>query len=202
MPPTPPPYAPALQRGVFGTKIPSSVTFAIAVLLFLLPFIDIRCNNMSLMKVSGVELATGFHIKSPGQENTLIGQFDNLNTDTKKENKGEKKDANIWAMAALGLGILGFILSLLNAKAGGIGGLVTGILSAASMVGLYIDIKHDASLENGTKAVSNDPLGLESMGRQMAEGTIISVDFTPWFYVAVIAFLVAAFFSYKRIRAK
>ena len=29
----------------------------------------------------------------------------------------------------------------------------------------------------------------------------ISVDFTPWFYIAVIAFLAAAFFCYKRMSA-
>ena len=29
----------------------------------------------------------------------------------------------------------------------------------------------------------------------------ITVDFTPWFYIAVIAFLAAAFFCYKRMSA-
>ena len=30
----------------------------------------------------------------------------------------------------------------------------------------------------------------------------ISVDFTPWFYISILAFLAAAFFCYKRMSAK
>lgn len=194
--PPPPP------RGIFGTKIPSSVAFAIGALLFFLPFVDIKCNGMPLMRVSGVELATGFHVKSPGSDNSLLGGFEKMNMgDAKTTKKGEKKDPNIFAMAALGLGVLGLILSLLNAKAGGIGGLVTGVLSAAAMIGLMINIKKDVRMDTGG-STGNDTMGLDKMGQQMTEGVNISADFTPWFYVSLIAFLAAAFLSYKRMTTK
>ena len=51
------------QPGIFGTKIPSSVAFGIGVLLFFMPFVDIKCNTMTLQTVSGVQLATGFEVK-------------------------------------------------------------------------------------------------------------------------------------------
>ena len=35
----------AATPGVLGTKMPSTVAFAVAVLLFLMPFIDIKCNG-------------------------------------------------------------------------------------------------------------------------------------------------------------
>ncbi|MBK8140726.1 MAG: hypothetical protein IPK57_06725 [Chitinophagaceae bacterium] len=177
---TPAPAAP----GLFGTKIPSSVSFAVGVLLFFMPFLDIKCNNMSLQKISGIELATGFHIKSPGGNNSLMGNFEN-NTGNKAENKGDKKDPNMFALAALVLGIGGFVVSLLNHRAGGFGGMLTGALSAAAMIGLMMDIKSD---------IKKELLG----GK---DGVTIAVEFTPWFYIAIIAFLAAAFFCYKRIQS-
>ena len=39
----------------------------------------------------------------------------------------------------------------------------------------------------------------EDFGKELTEKMNISVDFTPWFYVAVVAFLAAAFFCYKRM---
>ena len=112
-----PPSSPAPQPGIFGTKIPSSVAFGVGVLLFFMPFLDIKCNSMVLQKVSGVQLATGFKIKSPGSDNSLIGSFENMaDNDTKVTKKTENKDPNILALAALALGIAGLVLSLRDAK--------------------------------------------------------------------------------------
>src|SRR6185436_10271425 len=58
--------------GMFGTKIPSSVAFVVAVLLFFMPFIDIKCNNMSLQQVSGFQLATGFKMKNNSSDNSFL----------------------------------------------------------------------------------------------------------------------------------
>ena len=60
--------------GVFGTKIPSTVTFVVAVLLFLMPCIDIKCNNMSLQTDSGVELATGFKLKESNGASSFMDE--------------------------------------------------------------------------------------------------------------------------------
>jgi hypothetical protein len=88
-------------------------------------------------------------------------------------------------LAALVLGIGGFVVSLLNHRAGGFGGMITGALSAAAMIGLMMDIKSD---------IKKELLG----GK---DGVTIAVEFTPWFYIAIIAFLAAAFFCYKRIQS-
>ena len=108
--PAPVPSSTALP-GIFGTKIPSSVAFGIGVLLFFMPFIDIKCNNLTLQTVTGVQLATGFEIKGPGSDNSLVGNLEKIDKDnTSAIRKGEKKEANMFTLAALGLGIIGLVI--------------------------------------------------------------------------------------------
>ena len=38
----------ASSPGMFGTGIPSTVAFAVGVLLFFLPFMEIKCGNSTL----------------------------------------------------------------------------------------------------------------------------------------------------------
>jgi hypothetical protein len=170
---------------MFKTKIPSTISFAIGILLFFMPFVDIKCNNMSLQKINGVEFATGFRIKT--SDNSLLGNMENMNMGNDRlDNSGKRKEPNIYAMAALGLGILGFLLALLAGRSGGIGGLLTGSLAAISLIALWIDIKKE--------------IKTEITGSNASNGINISVEFMPVFYIAVIVFLAAAYFSYKRLK--
>lgn len=178
---------PVPTPGLFGTKIPSVAAFVVGILLFFMPFIDIKCNDASLQKVNGAELATGFHVKGPGGDNSLLDSFDEGfgNEKQKANNKPEKKDPNMFALAALLFGAAGLLLSLLNnRKAGGVGALLTGTVAGLALIGLMIDIKDD--------------LGKESMGKD--PNISISVEFTAWFYLTVVLFLLAAFFGYKRMK--
>jgi hypothetical protein len=192
------PAAPPGQPGVFGTKIPSSVAFGIGVLLFFMPFLDIKCNSLVLQKVSGVQLATGFKIESPGSDNSLIGSFENMSDkDTKVNSKIEKKDPNMMALAALVLGIVALVCALANIKTGG---LIAGILATVALIATMIDVKSklNAELPELNKGRNNTANGIDRLG----DGIYISVDFTPWFYIAVIAFGVGAFFCYKWLKEK
>jgi len=185
--------------GLFGTKVPSAVAFATGVLLFFLPFVDIKCNNMSLQQVSGFQLATGFQMKDNKDQFSL----DNTRTDNDKETtkataKTEKKDPNLYAMVALGLGLIGLILSFTNMKAAAGGAMVTGILSAGALIGLMLDIKKKIKLDMPKTSSGSE---MDGAFNRLGENVRITADFTPWFYVAVIAFLVAAFFSYRRMQS-
>lgn len=142
---------------------------------------------MSLQKVNGAELATGFKIKGPDSGNSFLDGFGNGKSKTKTSfSNSDKKDPNVYALVALALGALGLLLSFSNARLGGIGGVLAGSLAAASLIGLLIDIKRqikaDLSLKDGDAGIK------------------IAVDFTPWFYLAVVSFIVAAYFSYKRMK--
>jgi len=188
--------------GIFGTKIPSAVAFGIGVLLFFMPFIDIRCNNMTLQKVTGVQLATGFEIKGPGSDNSLVGSFEKMDRDDSKvTRKGEKNDPNMFALTALGLGIIALVLSLLDKKGGVTGGVITGILAAVALIGTLIDVKRKVKMdmpEMGNRTRSAGATDFDKLGDSM----YIAVDFTPWFYIAVIAFAVGAWFCYKRMQVE
>jgi len=208
IPSTPPVYAvPASSAGVFGTKIPSTVAFAIAILLFFLPFVDIKCNNMSLQQVSGVQLATGFQMKNKSSDSPLFNDFKTNEADqqiTKSTTGTDKKDPNLFAMVALGLGVLGLFLSFTKAKSGLGLSMFTAILAVAAMIGLMIDIKKQVKIDmpgSGRQSSDDDILGLNKIGQEVGDKMNISVDFTPWFYVAIIAFLSAAYFCYKRMQA-
>lgn len=189
--PAPVYYPPAAKPGVFGTRIPAAVTFTIAVLLFLMPFLDIRCNNMSLQTVNGLELATGFQVKSPGKQNGLFDGLDKLKDADEKEKpatekaeKPERKDPNPFAMASLVLGAAGMILSFFNYRSGMAGAIATGVLAAGALIGLMVDLKRD--IGNGS-LLKDKPL-------------TVSIEFTHWFYITIVAFLAAAVFSWMRMR--
>ena len=193
------PATPTTKPGILGTKIPAAVAFGIAVLLFFMPFIDIKCNSLTLQKVSGAQLATGFKIKSPGSDNTLVGSFEKMDKgDSQVRRSGEENDPNIFALAALGLGIFAFVLSLVDKKGAVTGAGITGILAAVSLMATLIDIKRKVKMdlpEMGNKAKDSGATDFEKLGNSMS----IAVDFTAWFYIAVIAFAAGAWFCYKRM---
>jgi hypothetical protein len=207
-----PTYVPAVSSpGMFGTKIPAAAAFIVAILLFLMPFVDIKCNNMSLQQVSGLQLATGFKMKNNSSDNSYLNDIKSEtvdNTITKTTTKTDKKEPNLYALIALGLGVLGLVLSFTNAKAAIGGAMVTGIASAGAMIGMMLDLKKKAKLDIpdvSDKTPDNDVGNtIDKIGDKvssMTDNIKISIDFTPWFYIAVIAFLAAAFFCYKRMSA-
>ncbi len=186
---TPAQQAPVAAPGIFGTSLPSIATLATGVLLFLLPFIDIKCNDVSLKTVSGFELATGFSIDKNGSSPLSNGE----STGTK-----EKKEGNIYAILALAMGVVALGLSFTNAKAAIGVSMITAAGAAVALIGLMIDIKGQMKTNPvNSSASGDDPLGMN----KMAENINVRVEFTPWFYIAVIAFLVSAYFCFRRIQA-
>jgi hypothetical protein len=192
----------AASPGMFGTKIPSSIAFIVALLIFFMPFVDIKCNNMSLQQVSGIQLATGFKMKNNSSDNSYLNDIKSETVDkgiTKATTKTDKKEPNMYALIALGLGILGLALSFTKTKVAIGGAMVTGIASAGALIGMMLDLKKKAKFN---MPELNNNLGDNDIGNKMsnmADKMNISLDFTPWFYFAVLAFLAAAFFAYKRM---
>lgn len=188
----------ATAPGLFGSKIPSTVAFAVGILLFLLPFSEIKCNNTSFAEKSGLSFVLGSDWKSASS----LGGDETTKDVTKKTNSEKEGNAQYFAIAALGLALLGLLLSFGN---NGIGGMITGVLSAGALIGVMIEVKKwfNAGLakEAADKAKDGtDTLGMGKLGETMTNG--FQLSFTPWFYIAIIAFLAAAFFCYMRMKAK
>ncbi|MES1219959.1 MAG: ABC transporter permease, partial [Bacteroidota bacterium] len=67
-------------------------------------------------------------------------------------------------------------------------GIITGVGAAAALIGLMADIKSQVKLDLSAK--SND-LNIR-----------VAVDFTPWFYITVLVFLIGAYLSFMAIQRK
>src|SRR5258705_11066094 len=119
----------ASSRGIFGTKIPASIAFLVGVLLFFLPFAEVRCNGTALAKNTGLGIAMGSEWQTVENTNPFGSSFGKTSTD---DFKAEKQDPNVFAIAALALGVIGLLVVFLNFKGSGKAGLVIGFLSVAA----------------------------------------------------------------------
>jgi hypothetical protein len=189
-PPTPSIPIPPPRQNVFGTKVPSTVSFAVGIILFLLPFAEVKCNGSTLATNTGLGIATGKEWKMPA--NSLFGN--ESRGGPSKADDEKKKAPNTYAIIALVLGAAGLILSLTGAKVAAGSAMVVGILSAGALIGLMIDLKRQL----------NEPLPGKTAGEMdnVVNNIKVTMNFTPWYYIAVIAFLAAAFFCYKRLAPK
>ena len=177
----------SVKRSSFG---PGSISFLVGVLLFLLPFVDIKCGGTTIKEVKGFELATGFTIEDKNSKQSLFG---NMGVDqTISNSKSEKREPNIFALAALGLGILGFIVTLLT-KGRSIIASLFGVLASVALIALMIDIKSDSKLNTAPNGNNN----LDGLNSNFGND-IIRAEFTPWIYLTIIVFLLAAYFSWQK----
>lgn len=197
-------YKPSSSSGMFGTKIPASVAFAVGVLLFLMPLSELKCAGQRLASKSGLTYAMnkdwqpvgGGMLKDRGMEDK------NSDMDFGKMKKGNTQYA---AIAAMALGVLGLLLCFGGTKGTNTGGIITGALAAGAAIFLMIDEKKNFAaamkldaLEKAEKGAGD--IGLDGLNKTMNDAKL-TLGFTIWYYVAVIAFLAAAFFCYKRMQS-
>ena len=176
--------------GLFGTKIPATAAFLVAVLLFLLPFAEIKCNNTTLANNTGIGIAMGSDWKEVTTKSLFGNDFGSNNTGN--DQKMKNQEPNIFAIIALGLGIVGLLLAFLAPKGGGKLNLYIGILAAIALIGMLIDLKSKARSDNSIKSSDLD----------LNAGVSITVDGTPAFYFAIILFIAAGLFCWQRSKVK
>lgn len=176
--------------GVFGTKIPSSLAFLLAIVLFLLPFAEIRCNGTPIANNTGLGIATGSEWKEVITKSIFGNEFQSKRS--AKESKMEKQDPNIFAIAALALGVIGVLIAFLTPKGGGRFNLVVGVLAAVSLMAMLIDLRSKAKSDNSVR----------SSDLNFNAGAIVTVEGTGWFYFAIILFILGGVFSYLRGKNK
>jgi len=178
------------SSGLLGTKIPSSIAFLLAILLFLLPFAEIRCNGAAVATNTGLGIATGTEWKEVVTKNIFGSGFQN-NPST-NESKVQQQDPNVFAIAALALGVIGVFIAFLTPKGGGRFNLFAGALAAVSLIAMLIDLRSKLKSENSVK----------SSGLDLNAGVIVTVDGTGWFYFTIILFILGGVFSYLQGKSK
>lgn len=170
-------------------KYAISIAYAVGILVFFLPFVEIKCNATPLYEAKGIELVTGFTV----DEQRGATGFDNV---TVNDNQNERQEGNTFAIAAFVLGIIGLILSFLNFKSKPIASTITGALASICLVALMIQVKSDVG-KWGTKGRTNSNPETDFLG-DMSRNIKVTAEFTAWFYLALISFLVAAYLSYRK----
>jgi len=179
--------------GMFGTNIPSSVAFAIAILLFLLPFSEIRCGNQPLMNNTGLGFAMGSQWKIAG------GYGKDMLKDMDSKTGGKKAgNTQYFIIGALALGLLGLVFSLTGSKTGSGLGIVAGVLGAGVLVAFMFDLKKWFNDGLAKQAAEKASEGTDAIGMGDVK---MSLTFTPWFYIAIAAFIIAAVFCSMRMRS-
>jgi len=178
------------STGLLGTKIPSSIAFLLGILLFLLPFAEIRCNGAAVANNTGLGIATGTEWKEVVTKSIFGSGFQN-NPST-NESKVQKQDPNVFAIAALALGVIGVLIAFLTPKGGGRFNLFVGALAAVSLIAMLIDLRSKLKSENSVKSSELD----------LNAGVIVTVDGTGWFYFTIILFILGGVFSYLQGKSK
>ncbi len=104
----------------------SPVSYVLALLCFLLPFVQVSCGGQKLFSFTGVQLMTGTTIKLPTE---LLGLKDNPNFKAPNE---AKLDANPAAIIAFLAGLAGLAFAFVKmSRAGVISGVAGGVAAAA-----------------------------------------------------------------------
>ena len=183
--------------GIFGTNIPSSAAFLVAILLFLLPFSEIKCSGTTLVNKTGLGYVRGAAWKpAGGYGKEMMGNMTSKATGSKEGN------AQLFAIAALGAGVLGLLLSFLGSRSAGYIGVVCGIIGAGALIALMVDVKKWFDDNLAKEAADKAAQGSENLGLDKLGNVNATLASTPWFYIAIISFLAAAFFCYKRASSK
>ena|SRR5688572_14090677 len=179
--------ASAADENFFRSKYTTTISFAVAVLLFLLPFVEVKCNDESLVQNSGLGLAFGNDFELVDKMKSLR---DSVNNGASNKGGPSKDSGKVYyfALAALLLGITGIILSVTKIRSGIIN-TVIGVAAALSLVGLMFHLNHDIDKTTGERI--NDLSGSFKSFK-------VSLSFTIWYYLSLVCFLAAAFFSFKR----
>jgi hypothetical protein len=163
----------------------NSVAFLAGVLLFLLPFVNIKCNEQKFASNTGIGLAFGTNYKTSSQLNS---DKDDRKTDLSISEKQSGK-MYVAALMAFLLGIVGVILTILYPGPSRITTMIA-VLAALALIVLLIQIKYDVRDKSGNEIT-------KGLGGNLK----VKVEFTVWYYLSLISFLAASFLSYRRTRS-
>lgn len=173
------------ESNFFQKKHTTSVAYLVGLLLFFLPFVEIKCNNMPFAQNTGLGLAFGTDYKVTGQMGSLQ---DPGNKDNETKTSREKGKMYVLALMALVLGVIGLFVSISNNPSRSTISMITAPVAALCLVIVMIQISSDVKGQVKAPGKTDD----------LSNAVKVTVDFTFWFYLSVCSFLAAAFLGYKQ----
>lgn len=149
------------------------VAFAVALLLFFLPFVTIKVGNEVGGKLTGKEIMLG---KLSQSGNIESGKGSSFSISSNEEN-----DPNIYVIASALFGLSGLVISFLRFRNKKIITGIFGIIAAIFLSALYFQVNNrsDNLLANLLKV-------------------ILKIEFTIWYFLSIIFFIGAAALSFSQ----
>ncbi len=188
--PVMPVYQPAPSRGLFKTGIPSTIAFAAALLLFLMPFAEIKCSGTKFMDKKGIDFAMNKEWSVASK-----GMGDDMFKDGTKKPSNKEGQAPLLVIAAIALAVIGIGVSLIKSKSGSLLTALVGFAGVASLVGFMIMLKSWFDKEMAKDAADKVKDTTSGFG-----DVKLSLDFTIGLYLCIACFLIAAVFSLLRMQ--
>ena len=167
----------------------ATIAFALGLILFLLPFAELKCGSTTLVRNTGIGIALGDKWKAP----MLAGYddiFKNANSTIREDQKNSLNGGpNIFTLVAIAAGLAGLAFSLSQLKPRHVAGIGAGLLAALMLIAMMIQFKIILKTQIADKGKSAD------MGFDMS--SVLKISFTIWYYLSVVLFFAASLFSYK-----
>lgn len=167
-------------------KRPYSLTTVLAagILLFFLPFVQIKCGSSTLAENTGVGIALG----KPWKMSANWGRDFSRNLRTSMDEKRNKlrSGINVFAIVALVAGVLGLAFSLIKDPMRPLVAMCAGILAAIMLIALMIYLKIQMRSSGATK--------------NAGMGMVIKVQFTIWYYLSLFCFALAGLLGLRHYK--
>lgn len=171
----------------FRQKYIVPIPFLVGILLFLLPFVEIKCNGQPFAENTGLGLAIGTNYKVSGEMQSLTNPFGEKKNNHEINDSRNRGKMYPVALIALILGIVGLAVSFTNTPAR-LTALI-GLIAAILLIVLLIQIKSDVRDDSKSSSGAADDIG---------NNVVVTAEFTAWYFLSVLSFLAAAVFSYLK----
>ena len=153
----------------FRKRYTATIAFAVGLILFLLPFAELKCNTTTLVQNTGIGIALGNKWKAP-----VLGGYDDIFKKANSTIRNNQKDSlnagpDIFTLIALAAGFAGFAFSLSPLKARPVAGIAAGILAALMLIAMMIQYKILLKTQMADKGKSN--------GSDFDIGSVLKINF-------------------------
>ena len=181
-------YTNSSTNNFFRKRHTVTASFAVGILLFLLPFAELKCGSMTLAGNTGMGIALGTQWKV-----VMAGGADDFMKKAKESVKDEKENPlqagpNIFAIVSLVVAAIGLAFASSNQKHKAMAGMSAGILAALMLIAVMVQYK--LAMKSVLSDNSKDTMNINM-------GMVLKVQFTMWYFLSLASFAAAAFFSYK-----
>jgi hypothetical protein len=181
-------YTNSSTDSFFRKRHTVTVSFIAGMLLFLLPFAELKCGSMTLAGNTGIGIAIGSQWKV-----VMLGNDGDWMKKAKESMKGEKKNpleagVNYFAIISLVAAATGLAFAFSSQKHRPMAGMTAGLLAFIMLLAVLVQYK--LAMKSALSGTSKDTMDVNM-------GMVVKIQFTIWYFLSLISFAAAAFFSYK-----